>query len=84
MRMYLFLLYQILLFYLILRFRVQLSKLFINLVSDDDLHKQGSIYKLIISYIRQKNPNIVHINDDEGFRISLLFQINIYITGWKY
>lgn len=49
---------------LIHRFRVQLSKLFINLVSDDDLHKPGSIYKLIIRYIRQKHPNIVHIIDD--------------------
>ncbi len=47
-----------------IRFRVQLSKLFINLVSDDDLHKPGSIYKLIIRYIRQKHPNIVHIIDD--------------------
>lgn len=46
------------------RFRVQLSKLFINLVSDNDLHKPGSIYKLIIRYIRQKHPNIVHIIDD--------------------
>jgi len=46
------------------RFRIQLSKLFINLVSDDDLHKPGSIYKLIIRYIRQKHPNIVHIIDD--------------------
>lgn len=45
-------------------FRVQLSKLFINLVSDDDLHKPGSIHKLIIRYIRQKHPNIVHVIDD--------------------
>ncbi|CAF1179935.1 unnamed protein product [Adineta steineri] len=52
--------------YLEYSFRVQLSKLFINLVSDDDLHKPGSIYKLIIRYIRQKHPNIVHIIDDDG------------------
>jgi len=58
------------------RFRIQLSKLFINLVSDDDLHKPGSIYKLIIRYIRQKHPNIVHIIDDVKF-IYFLFQIFI-------
>ncbi|CAF1675190.1 unnamed protein product, partial [Adineta ricciae] len=52
--------------YLEYSFRVQLSKLFINLVSDDDLHKPGSVYKLIIRYIRQKHPNIVHIIDDDG------------------
>jgi hypothetical protein len=55
----------------IIRFRIQLSKLFINLVSDDDLHKPGSIYKLIIRYIRQKHPNIVHIIDD----VKLIFFI---------
>lgn len=52
--------------YLEYSFRMQLSKLFINLVPDDDLHKSGSIYKLIIRYIRQKHPNIVHIIDDDG------------------
>ncbi|CAF4529348.1 unnamed protein product, partial [Rotaria socialis] len=48
------------------RFRIQLSKLFINLVPDEDIHKPGAIYKLIIRYIRQKHPNIVHIIDDDG------------------
>ncbi|CAF3436676.1 unnamed protein product [Rotaria sp. Silwood1] len=52
--------------YLEYSFRIQLSKMFINLVPDDDIHKPGSIYKLIIRYIRQKHPNIVHIIDDDG------------------
>ncbi|CAF1137644.1 unnamed protein product [Rotaria magnacalcarata] len=52
--------------YLEYSFRIQLSKLFINLVPDEDIHKPGAIYKLIIRYIRQKHPNIVHIIDDDG------------------
>ncbi len=32
-----------------------------NLVSDVNLHKPGSIYKLIIRHIRQKHPNIAHV-----------------------
>ena len=52
------------------RFRIQLSKLFINLVSDDDLHRPGSMYKLIIRYIRQKHPNIVHMIDS----VKIFFQ----------
>lgn len=48
------------------RFRIQLSKLFLNLVPDEDLHKPGSIYKLIIRFIRQKHPNLIHIIDDVG------------------
>ncbi|CAF0766384.1 unnamed protein product [Didymodactylos carnosus] len=52
--------------YLERAFRIQLSKLFINLVSNDDLHKPGSVYKLVIRYIRQKHPQIIHTIDEDG------------------
>lgn len=64
------------------RFRVQLSKLFINLVSDDDLHKPGAIYKLIIRYIRQKHPNIVHVIDDVNCSCFVMVIFENFL-GWE-
>ena len=63
------------------RFRVQLSKLFINLVPEEDLHKPGSIYKLIIRYIRQKHPNLVHVIDDVSERCVALLDPSAGLLG---
>ena len=67
------------------RFRVQLSKLFIDSVPTEDLHKPDFSYKVILRYILQKHPNLVHVIDDVRWRkdfesVEILL---IFVLGWK-